>query len=298
MKMNCNINHTLKHCLILMAIVFALTLKANAALEYDNVTDYKKIVFTKLKLIFDNRPNPQEQKATEEIKVRKSYIKKKAQSLGVKIATAESKKAIRNIFSNRNITKKLDSLYPIQKLVFKQNFLPPVIDYSQNSLLKKDDNTLRSTKFVFKKVKNAKVVTNNYSWRNYFYYFLTSQSNTKINLDAYINAASTPLSKAELLYWYDNIERGYQKGLNFMENNLKSYFSELDRDFKGFLLFYILQDQGLIEPIKVISNKEAYIVKENELRIGDELFLLSDPSFDIERYLNKLKKMEGKNAIY
>ncbi|WP_201342414.1 type IV secretory system conjugative DNA transfer family protein [Abyssogena phaseoliformis symbiont] len=119
-----------------------------------------------------------------------------------------------------------------------------------------------------------------------------------MNLDNYINSASTPLNKEELFHWHNNIESGYQKGLSFIENGLKSYFAELDRDFKGFLLFYILQDQGLIQPIKITSNKKEYIVKENELRIGDELFLLSEPNFDIEKYLNRLKKMEGGNEIY
>jgi hypothetical protein len=291
------INHTIKRFLTLTLL--ALSVNANSVFEYGNTADYKTITFNKLKLALKNNNVAGQEKITkEEKRVRKAYIKKKAQLLGLKIATVESKNLIKNIFSNRETIKTLDSLYPIQKLIFKQNFLPPVIDYLQNSLLKKDDNTLRSTKFVFKKIKSAKVVTNNYSWRNYFYYFLINQNDIKIHFDAYINSTSTPLNKTELIYWHDNIEKGYQKGFSFMKNNLKSYFAELNRDFQGFLLFYILQDQGLIQPIKILSNKEKYIVKENELRIGDELFLLSDPNFDIERYLNNLKRIESRNAIY
>ena len=265
------------------------------------VSGYKKSIFIRLEQLFDDRikTNEDENPTLEELRARSKYISKKAKALGMKIAMVESREAIISVFSNREITKQLDSLYPIQKIIFKQNFLPPVIDFAQNSLLKKSDNILRSTKFVFKKVKKAKVVGNNYSWRNYFYFFITGQdADTKINLDSYINSASTPLSEAELIYWYKNIEKGYNKGLSFMENGLRSNFAELNRDFKGFLLFYILQDQGLIQPIEVAANKEEYIVKEDELRIGDELFELSDPSFSVDGYLERLNKMKARDAIY
>lgn len=286
---------------IFLIVIFSLSSYAG---QYD-IKDYttKKTglslegVLKNLDDVFNGNDSSKllKQFSISELREKNSYIRKVAFDLGVKIGVLNYKNKIKEYLSLSHVKRKLDKDYPFERFLFNANYLPPVIAYQENTMaLNKDATIMRSTKFIFKKIKKAKIVIVAPTWRDYFILFRLG-SNVPLNLDYYLNSASTPYHKEELKTWKEQLRKGFDKGALYIEDNFKLSLNKMDRDFKGYLLFYMLQDQGIIRPVKIQVSSKEYILRKNELRIGDKVFKVLESNFQIDEYIKRLKAQERQN---
>lgn len=227
----------------------------------------------------------------KEIKYRHKLISRATLNIGLKIGRYQYNGVLSEYLDNIKVRKSMDAAFPMHKFVFKTNFLPPIIDYKENTLTTNQaKQRLRKTKFIFTKILPARTVLANPTWQSYFLLVGSDRPEYK----SLINQANSPISTQEFDLWLTFITKGYASGVNFARHNFEASLNRLNRDFEGYLLFYILQDQGLITPVKL--NKELnkdYVVSKDELRIGDEIYAILEPSFSVKKYLEKLLKLKN-----
>ncbi len=256
-----------------------------------NLWEVKKILDNKLKI--SKAESVDTSKLQRDIRLKQIRIT--ANKLGIALGMNAYIQSVNSYIRTPRVQKMLDRSYPFERFLFKANYMPPVIDYQENTIsVNRQRTILRKVKFIFKKIKGAKVVTTTPSWRSYFYAF-KAQGLKKIDLEKHLNIVTSPVFQSELDTWKFKLDEGYKTGMDYIESNFQIKINEMDRDFKGYLLFYILQDQGIIRPVVIEREHRDYILKKNELRIGDDVFEILDATFQINGYLKKIK--EYKRAL-
>lgn len=200
-------------------------------------------------------------------KIRIDALKDTALSIGAQGGLAHRARQIDKILLCN--ARNLSNIYDFNNLVLDKNVLPPVLEYSEQSLNLAGPDIIRASDNVYKIIKQAHFVTAAPTWRNYLW--LNYQ---KPDLP---DSTLLPRNKRERKIWQEYISTGWRNGIKQAETIYANNIAELKRDFHGMMLYRKLLSQNMVSKpfvseanIGTTSNADR-----SEMRVNDRVLRIT-----------------------
>jgi len=200
-------------------------------------------------------------------KIRIGALKNTALSIGAQGGLANRAKQIDKILlcNARNLT----NTYDFNNLILDKNVLPPVLEYSEQSLNLASPDIIRVSDNIYKIIKQAHFVTTAPIWRDYLWL-----NYKKPDLP---DSTLLPRDKRERAIWKEYINIGWKNGMKQADTICANGLAKLKRDFQGMMLYRKLLSQNMISKpfvaeanIGVTSN-----VDRSEIRVNDRILRIT-----------------------
>lgn len=193
--------------------------------------------------------------------IREDALRQAATTLGARGALA-----FRSTHIDQQLTKQatyLDQVFNFNRLLLKNNVLPPVLVEANNSINIDNSDAIRTAQKVYKIVAQARFVSTAPTWRDYLWL-----SYQKPDLP---NSALLPRNQAEADYWNQEFKKGWAQGLVQANDIFAANLNRLKRDYLGMLLYRKLLAEGMISSPQISKADLGVTGNANELRIHDEV---------------------------
>jgi len=196
-------------------------------------------------------------------KIRVEALKETALTIGAQGGLANRSRQIDEMLKQNSDA--LSGIYNFNRMLLDKNIIPPVLEYSEQSLNLADSNTIRISDNIYKIIKQAHFVTTSPNWRDYLWLDYKKPSIPDGTL--------LPRDKKEREVWKKYVRIGWQKGIKQANIIYSNNLAELKRDFKGMMLYKKLLSKNMITKpyvaeanIGVTSN-----VDRSEIRVNDRI---------------------------
>lgn len=172
---------------------------------------------------------------------------------------------------NRELNKiqtELDFIYDFQPLLIKEKMMPPIIVEANGTFGVKDDGTATSSLTAYEIIKDARIVAQQPSWRDYLSH--TYQANTNLN------PVLMPKDDDERTMWTEGVEAGWAEGIQIADRMAQENISRLTRDYIGGLRFHILAQQGVVSMPTLAVGDLGIHVNGQKMDINQRIFRITD----------------------
>jgi defect-in-organelle-trafficking protein DotC len=200
-------------------------------------------------------------------KIRLEALKDTALSIGAQGGLAHRARQIDKILlcNSRDLT----NTYDFNNLILDKNVLPPVLEYSEQSLNLASPDIIRVSDNIYKIIKQAHFVTTAPTWRDYLW--------LSYKKPALPDSTLLPRDKRERKIWKEYIDIGWKNGMKQADTIHANGLAELKRDFQGMMLYRKLLSQNMVSKpfvaeanIGVTSN-----VDRSEIRVNDRVLRIT-----------------------
>lgn len=200
-------------------------------------------------------------------KIRIQALKETALSIGAQGGLANRAREIDKMLACNS--DDLSSAYNFNRMLLDKNIIPPVLEYSEQSLNLANPDIIRISDNIYKIIKQARFVTAAPTWRDYLW----------------LNYQKPPLPDSTLLpkdqrerkIWQEYIRIGWKKGLDQADTIYNNNLAELKRDFKGMMLYQELLSKNMVTKpfvseanIGITSNAD-----QSEIRVNDRILRIT-----------------------
>jgi defect-in-organelle-trafficking protein DotC len=220
----------------------------------------------KLTEIIQKRGNSKTKISEEIASQRINAIRNVAYSLGIQSAAKWRYEQIEKVLESKK--QNLNRIYSFDLLLLGNNVLPPVIIESSGSFLVEDKIAVKTDK-SFKIIKEARIVSNPPSWRDY----LLQEFEVKP-----VDSILYPRTDEEIDVWESTVKKGWALGVRQADRVFSINLRKLTRDMRGMILFSFLSGQGLVSLPQVATDTYAIRVGKTTLDLGQKSFKLVVPS--------------------
>lgn len=200
-------------------------------------------------------------------RIRMQALKDTALSIGAQGGLANRARDIDAILLCN--AKNLSLAFNFSRLILDKNVLPPVLEYSEQSLNLASPNIIRISDNIYKIIKQAHFVTTAPTWRDYLW--------MDYQKPALPDSTLLPRDKKERTIWKQYIEIGWKNGTKQADTIYGNGLAKLKRDFEGMMLYRKLLSQNMVSKpfvaeanIGVTSNADR-----SEIRVNDRILRIT-----------------------
>lgn len=246
--------------LLIFAAAFIISLSGCATpytpVDTTNINDLKNLTQQQMRA---NKPTVS--------KIRLEALKDTALTIGSQGGLAWRANQL-NIMFNQNAAE-LDQTFNFNGLLLDKNVIPPVLEYSQQSLNLAAPDVIRLSDSTYKIIKQAHFVTTAPTWREYLL-----MPYKKPGLP---DSTLLPKSKRERKIWEKYIEIGWQNGIKQANTIYSNNLAELQRDFNGMILYKKLLAQNIVsKPFVAEANiGTTSNLDRSEIHVNDRILRIT-----------------------
>lgn len=200
-------------------------------------------------------------------KIRIQALKETALSIGAQGGLAHHAREIDQMLACNS--DNLSNIYNFNRMLLDKNVIPPVLEYSEQSLNLANPDIIRISDNIYKIIKQARFVTAAPTWRDYLW--LNYQK------PPLPDSTLLPKNKRERKIWQEYIRIGWKKGLDQADTIYNNNLAELKRDFKGMMLYRQLLSKNMVTKpfvseanIGITSNAD-----QSEIRVNDRVLRIT-----------------------
>mgnify|MGYP005840709543 CR=1 FL=1 len=167
----------------------------------------------------------------------------------------------------------LDEIFNFKKFVYDNKMLPPIVEESNDYLGKQSNNSMVKTTKRWKIVKDARVVINVPTWRDYFLENVTGEPNE-------ISNALIPKTGQEKKYAEKGRDKGTIDGEAYAVTIFQTNLDKLKKDYLGMITYKKLELQNIVGKPVLAMSKEPFIYsnKNKELMVDTNRYLITQES--------------------
>jgi len=196
--------------------------------------------------------------------IRKDAITEAALSFGARGGLANATFKVREELDLR--TRYLDKVFNFAQLLIAapSGFMiePPVLTESMNAMLIDiDGQTAAVSDKIYNIIRNARIVSAPRTWRVY--------------LEREWGAVTpppdilTPQDDEERAIWVENVQKGWELGVQQANEIFRDDLARLESDFQGMIRYRMLLAQGMISPPYALQVDRGVTGGGDQMRIGD-----------------------------
>ena len=199
--------------------------------------------------------------------LRAEAVKEAATSLGAQAGLAWQAQKF-NAALQKN-TAELDKTFNFRELLIDNKVQPPVLEQSDDLVNLSDPNSLRIADKTYKIVTQAQFVTAPLNWRNYLFMNYSEPSLPDRSL--------LPKNVAEQQVWANNVQRGWEQGVEQAKEIYLDNIGRLKRDYNGMLLYRTLLDQNMVSKPYVAETDLGVTSTDNnnQMYINDKVLRIT-----------------------
>lgn len=197
--------------------------------------------------------------------LRAQALRETALSLGARGGLAEKAEKINNTFLNYEPL--LDKVFQFSGIMLDNNVLPPVLVEARNTLNISGNDTINIADRNYKVLSQAHFVTAVPTWREYLW--------MTYDLPALPDRSLLPRNKPERIMWEQDLEEGWQAGLQQAELIFIENINRLVRDYKGMILYRNLLAQNMVSQPYVATVDMGITGNGNDMTVNDRLLRIT-----------------------
>ncbi|MEK6730559.1 MAG: type IV secretory system conjugative DNA transfer family protein [Pseudomonadota bacterium] len=204
-------------------------------------------------------------------KIRLQAIKETAMTLGAQGGLAWRAEQLNTMLESNRST--LSQVFNFNGLLLDKNILPPVLEQSNQSLNLANSTSLRIADRTYKIIQQARFVTTAPNWDQYL---LMQYKKPEVP-----DSTLLPRNAEERKLWAQNIETGWQQGIDQANNIYAANLARLKRDYNGMTLYRKLLAQQMVSKPRVVQYNMGVTGDNDEMRINDQsLQITATPKFE------------------
>ncbi len=161
----------------------------------------------------------------------------------------------------------LETIYNFNGMVLSHGVLPPVLVEGNNTLNLANSQTLRISDKTYSIIQQARFATTVPNWREYLWLpYRHPDMPDKILM---------PRNAGEQKVWRDNINRGWQKGIEQAYSIFRQNLARLKRDYHGMILYRkLLQEKMVSAPF--VSRTELGVTGDgSDMHVNDQVLRIT-----------------------
>ena len=270
----------------LLVILIATMLQGCNAVQSmcpPNTTQEKKITQTRTvapyAVVGSNAPEVSIAEAKEKLKaatgirqeeaaigaLRAQALRETALSVGARGGLAERAQKINATFINYEPL--LDKVFQFYGLMLDDNILPPVLTEARNTLNLSGTDTIRIADRNYKILSQARFITAAPTWRDYLW--------MAYDIPQMPDRSLLPRNKPERIMWEQDIEEGWNAGLQQAELIFIENINRLLRDYNGMILYRKLLAQNIVSTPFVASMDMGITGGGDDMTINDRVLRIT-----------------------
>ncbi len=152
-------------------------------------------------------------------------------------------------------------------MLLDDNILPPVLIEARNTLNLSGGDSIRVADRNYKIVNQAKFITAAPTWREYLL--------MSYDLPQLPDRSLLPRNKPERIMWENDLEEGWNAGLQQAELIFMENINRLVRDYKGMILYRNLLAQHIVSEPYVASMNMGITGGGNDMTVNDRLLRIT-----------------------
>lgn len=168
--------------------------------------------------------------------LRAQALRETALSVGARGGLAERAQRINGTLINYEPL--LDRVFQFNGIMLDDNVLPPVLIEARNTLNISGNDTIRVADRNYKIISQARFITAAPTWREYLW--------MAYDVPALPDRSLLPRNKPERMMWEQDIEEGWQAGLQQADLIFTENINRLVRDYRGMILYRTLLAQKMV----------------------------------------------------
>lgn len=218
-----------------------------------------------LNALLKYKPKSKE-KITEELPldIRKDAIIEAAISFGARGGLAKRTFEIRQELDLR--ARLLDKVFDFSNLLIAAPsgllIEPPIISENFNSMIiDVNGQTAAVSDRMFNIIRNARIVSTSRDWRVY----LEREWGEVLPPPDIL----VPKNNDERVVWYENVQKGWEFGIQQADEIFRDDLARLESDFQGMIRYRMLLAQGMVSPPYALQIDRGITGGGDEMRIGD-----------------------------
>ena len=178
--------------------------------------------------------------------------------------------------ANRQLEKMaevLDRIYNFSHFAVSQGggvvmMYPSVIEAGR-AINVENPKLATSTAATYQILKQAELRSSVLSWRDFLIQAIPPGE---------VHEAVKPQTPEEQAIWERGVRRGWQDGKSFAYRSLEEAVANLERLYKGMLLFLQLEKQGIVSMPFVAAGKPEILIQGERVEIGRTVFQITEES--------------------
>ncbi len=216
-----------------------------------------------------NKKEIHEDLGNEVKKLRPKALRETARTLGIQKGTKWRYEQI--IGELKKYRVYLDQIFDFgQLLLHEGKVLPPVIIQARQGYNIESEKKATSVDAVYKILKGASLISNPPSWRDYLVRNYVSFQDSQVGI--------VPQNEEERKIWEKAAENGWVIGVKNADRLYSHNLHELARDFKGILLFKILDEKNIVSVPMLAQGKLGIQVRDKRLDVDQRIFRITKDS--------------------
>ncbi|WP_395946871.1 type IV secretory system conjugative DNA transfer family protein [Caedibacter taeniospiralis] len=203
--------------------------------------------------------------------MRQKAIKEAALELGTQSGLYEGQTMLNQ--SLQKLSAMLYQTYNFNGLLLTEHILPPVIETGYNrSNIDAGSRKITLNGQLYHITKQAYFVSTVPTWRDYLV--------TNFSQPEFPDRSVLPQNEQEQKIWKIAIHYGWEQGVEQAIDIFKQHVHELNRDFRGMLMYYELINRNMIVPPYITTEIKSIVSDSHNLAIDNhEINLTIEPQF-------------------
>jgi defect-in-organelle-trafficking protein DotC len=160
-------------------------------------------------------------------------------------------------------SRELDQVYNFNRLMLKDNLMPPVVQESRNNYHQDNYDTVRLADRVIEIVIPASFVTTPPTWRDYIKLHYLQPATP--------HSAVLPQDGQQRELWDKRVSEGWHNGTEQANIIFEESLGRLNRDITGMVLYRSLLVQGMISKPYTSTAKLGITGDSNHMRLNDQI---------------------------
>ena len=164
----------------------------------------------------------------------------------------------------------LDRIFNFNALLMEHNVIPPVVAQYGKTYSIENDNTVRISDKEIKMIRAARFVSVAPSWRDYIHISYPEPPDPPSSV--------LPETAQEEAMWRENVQIGWEQGVEQANAIFQNALSLLSQDFEGMILYHILHVQNMISAPYTETTNLGITGNTEGLRLNDKIITIVSPS--------------------
>lgn len=200
-------------------------------------------------------------------RMREQMIWEAACSLGARGGLANRTLEIRKALDAR--APQLDR-FSFQPFMTTEGMLPPVIAEERDPVRQEGDKDKRSASFIYRMVREARLVTIAPTWRDYLFAGLVQDVSVEMPHKSF-----NPANAAEKEIWRRAVTECWSAGVAQADGVFNENMSRFERDYYGTIRYKMLAGRGMVEGLRVGTEFRAVSGNSTEIIIDDQRYRIT-----------------------
>lgn len=157
-----------------------------------------------------------------------------------------------------------------QPFMTSEGMLPPVISEERDPVRQEGEKDKRAAGFIYRMVREARLVTVAPTWRDYLFAGLSSQ--VKVEMP---HKTFTPTNDAEKAVWRKAVTECWGAGVAQANGVFEENLFRFERDYYGSIRYKMLASRGMVETLKVGAEYKPVTGSRTEIVIDDQRYRIT-----------------------